>query len=124
MTTLLMLVLFQQVPAGPLDAFRANFASIKADVDYTFEFGTADSSTMEGGAMAGRGHSGSLRGRPAVHGRWSYDGRVERCRRTGPRRRIARSEDDAGKGRGQGFRSRAVRGDLRWAGGRISPNQR
>ena len=39
MLAALMTCLFLQAPAGPLDGFRANFASIKAELDYEFHVG-------------------------------------------------------------------------------------
>jgi hypothetical protein len=79
MMALLTILILGPVSPGPLDAFRANFASIRADVDYTFEFGTADSSTAENGRLWKGAVAGFAETRiRAVNGRWSYDGTVER----------------------------------------------
>jgi hypothetical protein len=78
-TTFFALLLLGQVSPGPLDAFRANFASIRADVDYKYEFGNADSRTAENGRLWKGEVIGFVETRTAaVNGRWSYDGIVER----------------------------------------------
>src|SRR5262245_49421412 len=79
MNIVLALIAFGQVAPGPLDAFRANFASIRADVEYTFEFGTADSATVEDGRLW-KGEVTGFVEQPnrSVVGRWSYDGATER----------------------------------------------
>ena len=79
MITIVAAILLGQVSPGPLDAFRANFASIRADVDFVYEHGHADSATIEGDRLWA-GQVVGFEEHPArgAIGRWSYDGKLER----------------------------------------------
>ncbi len=104
MATLVTLILFAQTPPGPLDAFRANFASIRADVDYRFEFGTADSSTTEPGKLwKGEAIGFVETATRAVEGRWSYDGAVERYEGRAPDAALQKARMARGNGETRPF---------------------
>lgn len=106
MTVLLALLAFGQVPPGPLDAFRANFASIRADVDYTYEFGYADSATAEKGRLwKGQVIGFTVHPHRAVIGRWSYDGTTERYEGRTPEAALQEARKRPGNGEIQPFRT-------------------
>jgi len=83
MTTLLALslVLQNQAPPGPIDGFRANYAGIKVDLDYTYRFGRVQPSS---GAKERLWRWDSYDFKTseiqvlAVDGDWSCDGVTER----------------------------------------------
>lgn len=96
---ILFLSMLGQTAVGPLDGFRANLASIRADVDYTYEFGTADQSTAEGGRLWNGEVVGFEENRShAVIGRWSYDGSVERYESKAPEDALRKQRSRVGNG--------------------------
>ncbi len=106
MTILLALLAVSQVPPGPLDAFRANFASIRADVDYTYEFGYAESATIENGRLwKGELIGFTVHPDRAVLGRWSYDGITERYEGRTPEAALTEARKRRGNGEIRPFRT-------------------
>jgi len=76
--TMLTLAYIAQVPVGPLDAFRANFSSIKVDTRFVFTRGTASADAVD------QLRTWSLGGvtfpedpQATVTGRWACNGAVE-----------------------------------------------
>ena len=78
MLTALAILTFAQLSPGPLDAFRANYASIKVDLEYVYRKGGVDAATVADGRLW-RERPLNFVGDPrlAVVGRWSCDGEVE-----------------------------------------------
>ena len=75
MVTALVLVALSQVQPGPLDGFRANYASMKAEVDFDYTEGDLKPGTdrpWNGGRPA---YAESADSR--VTGRWACDGTAE-----------------------------------------------
>lgn len=100
----LVLAAFGEVAPGPLDGFRANFASIRADVDYEYEFGFADSRTAEnGGLWKGAVIGFDEQPNRAVVGRWSYDGTTERYEGQTPDSALQKARKQHGNGETRPF---------------------
>ena len=77
MILLLAVVAISQLRAEPLDAFRANLAAIKADVEFTYKLGRIDRSSIKGGLWGdGRPEPAEFPAQTAM-GRWEYDGSVQ-----------------------------------------------
>ncbi len=77
MRTLLVMVLIGQTPIGPLEAFRANRADIRADVEFVQETGKVDPGSLKGriDLAAERGFMPNPMWK--VAGRWECDGAIE-----------------------------------------------
>jgi len=77
---LLTLALMQtsQATVGPLDGFRANYAAIKADVDFEFKSGTIHPEAVSGGKLWSSPELGfrESEGRTVI-GNWGCDGTAE-----------------------------------------------
>jgi hypothetical protein len=79
MVPVVCVVLFlAQAKPGPMDAFRANYASIKAELEFTYSEGTIDGSIVAGGRLW------ELKSLPfaerhdrRILGRWACDGSTE-----------------------------------------------
>jgi len=74
----LVVLLAADAKPGPMDAYRANYAAIKADTDFTYEWSRGDKSSMP--IWADRFTPGCLLATTtlvAADGRWSCDGTSE-----------------------------------------------
>lgn len=74
MSSVLFLVFVAFSEPRPLDAFRANFAAIRAGLDYTYEKGSVDASAVDTPRFWEGGPPVIERSRQVLEGRWATDG--------------------------------------------------
>lgn len=86
MLALLAILALAQSGPGPMDAFRANYAAIKVDLEYDFRKGGVDAAVVTNGRLWKERDSNFV-GLPhlAVIGQWSCDGEVERYHFSSPK---------------------------------------
>ncbi len=78
MIAIMTLLLFGQTTVGPLDGFRANYASIRADVDFEYKCGTAEPGEVAQGKLWATLGLGFLEAESrTVVGNWGCDGTAE-----------------------------------------------
>ena len=73
----LVLAAVGQVAPGPLDAFRANYASIRVSVEYEFEGGPVGAGTIRSPRFWKDGRPTIRKSRTVTRGRWACDGTTE-----------------------------------------------
>lgn len=76
MSILLAVLSLAQVKAGPLDAFRANYASIRVSTEFTYRASTITRNELVEGKLWEPGEHGT-EAKAVVTGRWDCDGEAE-----------------------------------------------